>query len=545
MAEIILTINNISNSYDSSSPIDLLNINEFIDNYQYDIDKLYIDKFWNSINSNEWISIDDNLLKWIGYNCIRDTDNKKSYIKLLERHFDINIDYKMINKDSLVNRDHMVPNIWMIINPNIFKQTLMMLHTERAKQIRNYYLTLEQILIDYLKYTNQVVIHNQNIESDKLKQSIEQYKIQMNQLKTVQDDLLSLSIDTTPIELTEYVYILTSKRYYALNLFKIGKTVNLKNRLSTYNTGNALADDEQFFLCSIKTSDSLGLEKQLHRLLKNFLHQKEWYRINSFDLLNLVNLVTKHQETTQIAINKIIETQTDSKPEVSLLEFIEQTAVELPEHVQYTMKDNKYFCNICDKDYIKLGGITNHINNGGCKQRKVGSFECHTCSKVFAVEHYYQKHIESNDCSAKKYTCEICNKIYSSQKCYETHITNGCIEQYTCSRCLYIAPDKSAYTKHLNRKTQCTAAIAINLAEKENHSVYRFLNQYKDSGQIKASIFYAQYVAFCSKTNDILTNRVFGKELNKYGIKTKRTYKDGKCYPISSESIELWKSNFI
>lgn len=86
---------------------------------------------------------------------------------------------------------------------------------------------------------------------------------------------------------------------------------------------------------------------------------------------------------------------------------------------------------------------------------------------------------------------------------------------------------------------------ATNLAEKQKHSVYRFLNQYTGSGQIKASIFYEQYVTFCNKSNDILTNRVFGKELNKHGIITKRTYKDGKCYPISSESIQLWKSNFI
>lgn len=86
--------------------------------------------------------------------------------------------------------------------------------------------------------------------------------------------------------------------------------------------------------------------------------------------------------------------------------------------------------------------------------------------------------------------------------------------------------------------------VATDLAEKEKHSVYRFLNQYTGSGQIKASIFYEQYVTFCNKSNDILTNRVFGKELNKHGIITKRTYKDGKCYPISSESIQLWKSNF-
>lgn len=86
--------------------------------------------------------------------------------------------------------------------------------------------------------------------------------------------------------------------------------------------------------------------------------------------------------------------------------------------------------------------------------------------------------------------------------------------------------------------------VATNLAEKEKHSVYRFLNQYKDSGQIKVSIFYEQYVKFCGKSNDILTKVSFGKLLNKHELVTNQTKKIGRYYLISVDSIQLWKLNF-
>ena len=85
---------------------------------------------------------------------------------------------------------------------------------------------------------------------------------------------------------------------------------------------------------------------------------------------------------------------------------------------------------------------------------------------------------------------------------------------------------------------------ATNLTEKEKHSVYRFLNQYKESGQIKVGIFYEQYVKFCGKSNDILTKVSFGKLLNKYELITNQTKKIGRYYLISVDSIQLWKLNF-
>ena len=42
-----------------------LPINEFITNNGYNINDIYINKFWNSIRDKSWIYIDDELIDWI------------------------------------------------------------------------------------------------------------------------------------------------------------------------------------------------------------------------------------------------------------------------------------------------------------------------------------------------------------------------------------------------------------------------------------------------------------------------------------------------
>ena len=48
----------------------MLTIQEFIEDKNYNIDSLYIDKFWESISNDKWIYINDDMLKWMGYNAI-------------------------------------------------------------------------------------------------------------------------------------------------------------------------------------------------------------------------------------------------------------------------------------------------------------------------------------------------------------------------------------------------------------------------------------------------------------------------------------------
>lgn len=92
------------------------------------------------------------------------------------------------------------------------------------------------------------------------------------------------------------------------------------------------------------------------------------------------------------------------------------------------------------------------------------------------------------------------------------------------------------------RKAKAKANVS---ADKESNSVYRFLNQYKSYGDIKASIFYDEYVAFCNNSGNILSKITFAKLLKTHGINVKRTNKLGSCYPITSVSIKNWLEYYL
>ena len=92
--------------------------------------------------------------------------------------------------------------------------------------------------------------------------------------------------------------------------------------------------------------------------------------------------------------------------------------------------------------------------------------------------------------------------------------------------------------------TRQLKSIQSKNAIKYQHSVYQFLIQYRNYGDIKASVFYERYVAYCNN-GEILSKIAFGKLLNKHGIATKRTNKLGYSYLINLETIELWNTNFL
>ena len=56
----------------------LLSIKELLNTINYEYNNIFLDKFWQNIKDDIWIYIDDNMLKYIGYNCERERDSKKN-----------------------------------------------------------------------------------------------------------------------------------------------------------------------------------------------------------------------------------------------------------------------------------------------------------------------------------------------------------------------------------------------------------------------------------------------------------------------------------
>ncbi len=460
--------NSIAFAYDVKSPLELMDIYVFVGTFKYPIDMLYIDRFWNCINNSEWIVIDYATLKWIGYDCANDFDNKAKYVKLLRSNFIESTDYEIMSGKDIALPDLKVghKNV-LIVSPKTFKRTLMMLRTAQGENIRNYYLMVEEILLDYMRYTKCVIEHNNELEKSKLMASIEEYK---NQAESER----SFDFARDPLVMTEFVYVLTSKRYYAKSMFKVGRTTNLKSRLVSYNTGTALSEDDLFYVSKIPTLDAKGLEQLLHRALCRYHSSKEWFRVPHSHLSKIVELVISQQKALSDKINDCLSSAHESMP---MPAFIEQTKTieleekppiptntpdELEEKPPAPIEQAGFTCEKCGKAYVFEASYTKHI--AMCAGAK-----CNRCQRVFSNDRELNVHLqrkikckdpnqaplaESNVSEERPFQCSDCNHTFTTEPRYTNHIKDGCKYRKQCDYCKRVFRGTIFLENHL-KTSQC------------------------------------------------------------------------------------------
>ena len=77
-------------------PDKLVDINEFITEIKFDIDKLYVDTFWNSLDKTEWIYLSNDLINMIGFKGIKPKDRMGTCMRLLRKFATEDEDFKII-----------------------------------------------------------------------------------------------------------------------------------------------------------------------------------------------------------------------------------------------------------------------------------------------------------------------------------------------------------------------------------------------------------------------------------------------------------------
>ena len=157
-----LSTDNMTNLIDINN--EMLSVKDILKVVNYNIGNIYIDKFWDSIQYNKWIYIDNDMLFWMGYKRNEIKKNKQDYINLLKENFEENIEYKLLNskeflniskcqtlalENTEINNHNKVKHL--IVSPDCFKESLMLLRTEKSKSIKKYYLELEKIFRFYLE----------------------------------------------------------------------------------------------------------------------------------------------------------------------------------------------------------------------------------------------------------------------------------------------------------------------------------------------------------------------------------------------------------
>jgi len=174
-------------------------------------------------SDNEIIIDFEIVVKWL--NVLKE-NLKKILVNNFEENFDYTIEKK--KKKQLNSRGATIYEL-ILITPNCFKELCMISQTEKAKEVRKYFIEMEKIIKRYFETIKE-----------------EMYK-KIGLLQINQKPKLNIKGGV--------IYILKALNS-DITLYKLGKTKNLKNRLNTYNTGNA-NDVEPLFILPVNDIDSV------------------------------------------------------------------------------------------------------------------------------------------------------------------------------------------------------------------------------------------------------------------------------------------------
>ena len=290
-------ITNIINNF----PNKLLTIIEFLDKLKIQYDEQYLQLFYKNIKYNNMVILTNEILKilFIGkvdilcylieyyiYNIDYIIYTNKYKFNTLEEYNDKRNYYDSISdnklrKESLIEGGFFNENNEFIITIKINIYTL--------KQILLIHYNNENIRIQ--QYNNLSIIEKiNNLYSLYENRFYKNHIIQINNILNDTNIIFNIS-NTNKIYIKEYVYIISTSLYEKDNMYKIGRTNNLKSRLSTYNTGKH-KDDLYYYCFTFGCNNSIELENILKNKFKIYSESKS----NEIIKLNINELLPKFKE---------------------------------------------------------------------------------------------------------------------------------------------------------------------------------------------------------------------------------------------------------
>ena len=194
---------------------DMLDIKGFVNATHYNIDPLIIDEQWNMLNTrrpDELIELTQQMLERLNFSRIPNLIKKLEQLFPVARKNDdeywgdgVNVSINRIVPTGTVRSrhgGHLKKQIKM--TKGAYKQLLMETQTDAAKQVRKYYICLEELFVQYLLYQRtyelmkaersmEIVVTENKVLSGKLDIVIAQNQEQERYLQTVIDQNKGLS----------------------------------------------------------------------------------------------------------------------------------------------------------------------------------------------------------------------------------------------------------------------------------------------------------------------------------------------------------------
>lgn len=546
-----------------------LSIREFLHDMNYEHNILYLDKFWNNIKDDKWIYLDNELISWMGYKDLR--RGKEGSIKLLKQYFTETEDFKILNKDDFSKNEYSFidedkedmrgahKRIYITLSADCFRELCTHIGTSKAKEINKYLLNLEKIFKMYMNYQ----IEYNKFQKDVMKQELEIKNNLIEEQKKELDELISIQQKTVqPLKREEYIYVATNKINIKSNVFKIGKSTNIKSRISTFNI-NALHDNEFYYTFIFKCHNSRILESIIHTFLKPFNYKNELFQLHYTPLHNIVKEITNNYNSMTNMVNNYIDKEYIN--DLSLERFI-------PDKVsKYNIsfdKDGEECFDIKDEEEniiqqpdeaeMNIIGIEKNIflYNGVklficpkycgliCKERSIMRdhlCRVYKCTPTALDENivisdnknentikYVEDLIQKNNVNLS--ICEFCNKHFISVSKLERHkhSEESCKQEYKCERCNSVFHLKGDYNVH-TRNIYCLDKDGNVLNKEEAENELKELSNKIISED--PSIYYVDGIKFhkCVLCNKPFNNKNALKyHLNKK-VKCNETFNCTKC----------------
>jgi hypothetical protein len=303
----------------------LLTVEEFITATKYPIDTFMIDRFWNTMNEDRLIYVDDALIGWMGYSGI--PSNMKKNFKVLidscgEYHEYTNSQYKSYLESSVLQvcKTEIYPAVdtsngkgktkHILLTPKCMKTAMMRINTSRGEQVREYYFALENLFKVYVAYQSE---YKTRESAEALAEKEKQLAARDDQLNRVRKHNVELLEYKLFLEKKQTLYIGATLEQARQGLFKVSKTINVRARTSQNNTNHPVGD-EFVVLHTIACSNSLELERRVKHVLEAFRPKgREFYCIQYNKLIELVTLLELHLNEEEDTSNVVIIMQANAR----------------------------------------------------------------------------------------------------------------------------------------------------------------------------------------------------------------------------------------
>ena len=519
-----IDINNIISKYDNH-----LSILELLNEIKYDTKNIYINKFWDNIEHDKWIYIDNELILWMEYNDIR--RGKENIMNLLKRYFIEYDDYRILNNSEFILEDFMPvlerhKNIddekrgihnkkFIIVSPDCFKELCMHVGTSRSKEIKRYYIELEKVFKFYLQYQSKYQ-ELKNIEINKTLKEISK-----NHSVMTENMIISYRGKTV-------LYLAR----IGPNEIKFGITNKIEERIKTHNRNFDIFEIIFVTICyNNKEIETLLKEyvRENNRLFNKTINGNNYTELINIDddfTIDMIINKIKNECKIQYNYNDLQNSYNDLQKNYEILYKIEKELKLCNEELKYNniklneenIRLNNNIINLNDTIYeleYKNDELTDKLNlyikkpidetkdetkeNPIKKPTKVKKvFKCDRCLEYFSTGMILTQHMNrKNPCKdvneVIEYKCEKCKKTFVSQSGLTRHLKDikyPCDQSkpkksYKCEKCDRTFEKIGRYKEHINKQTKCDVLYQC---EKCRHIFNNILNYKNHINKIKSCI---------------------------------------------------------